>query len=513
MGDTGGSDAASSSSDASPIYGPNGTDGTDGARPVELRFDVAGPTLEPEYVDPSVPPDCERAAREPSSMGCLFYAVDLDQSSGGDLAPFAVVLGNVQTDTPATVTVEVREAQVWQLVTDPVTIDPLDTHAITLPDWHQDGSGVLSGGAYRIRSDVPVSAVQFSPLQGLVTGSSEAALLMPTTSWTSDVMVMGWVTEEESDRAAYFTAIAAADGTPATVTPRVNYLPGAGVPPGPSNVPFRVRLDQGDIVQVTSANSAGNELEFGLSGSTVRSGQEHPIAVFSAHTCASIPVGRGPCSHVQEMISPDHFGQRFVAPRLPIRDPIDPEPTLWQILALKDSTQVTFQGTPGTTGLPPTPVILQSGDVYQAYIGGPTDTSGDLAIESDRPISVAAYMINAANPPASPVGGAAMVQLAPVDRFFPRYVFYVPDGWFYNYVSLTRRTGQSVVLDGIQVPNAAFSPVGGDHEVATLPLLAGPHVLSGLAPFGALVTGIGLMDAYAYLAGSGRPVIANKPEG
>ena len=150
--------------------------GTDGLGTSETKFDLGAPGLSPDYDDPSIPPTCEVAAAEPSSMGCTFFAVDLDQALTAEFEQFAVAVGNVQPDTPATVSVELKEDGIWSVVAGPLAIDPLDAQVITLPDNHREGSGVLVGGAYRIISDVPVSAYQFSPLDGLAGQSSEVSL-------------------------------------------------------------------------------------------------------------------------------------------------------------------------------------------------------------------------------------------------------------------------------------------------------------------------------------------------
>ena len=113
----------------------------------------------------------------------------------------------------------------------------------------------------------------------------------------------------------------------------------------------------------------------------------------------------------------------------------------------------------------------------------------------------------------NPIGGAAMVQLTPLDRFLRRYVLYAPDGWFQTHVTVTRRQGQSIWLDGVLVDDEAFSPVGPNHDVAQVNITAGSHVLTGVEPFGAMVTGVGLADAYSYLAGAGQPVATIDPEG
>lgn len=77
-------------------------------------FDVpAGETDGPN------PGSCEDALELGTTVGCQFFAVDLDQAQFFEGQQFAVVVSNVQTALTAEVVVEEKQAGAWVVSTDP----------------------------------------------------------------------------------------------------------------------------------------------------------------------------------------------------------------------------------------------------------------------------------------------------------------------------------------------------------------------------------------------------------
>jgi hypothetical protein len=150
-----------------------------------------------------------------------------------------------------------------------------------------------------------------------------------------------------------------------------------------------LELDPGDTAQF-SASAAMQEVDQGIAGLEVSAGSEHRVSLFAAHSCAAIPDYQGVCGHIQEQIASRLSGHAFVLPRMPIREPSDPEPTLWQVLAL-DGGFVSFAAAPGTVGLPPAPVYLEAGEVLSIEIGGPSEL-GDASLEATMRVLVAPKM-------------------------------------------------------------------------------------------------------------------------
>ncbi|NJK31334.1 MAG: hypothetical protein HC927_02355, partial [Deltaproteobacteria bacterium] len=119
----------------------------EGRRGAAVDRDFAGVTgrtrrAEPERAvggdeGPIIPETCAQAASGSTTVGCLFYAVDLDQNGGLENDQYAVAVSNVQLDTQATVTVEKKIGGVWQTVAGPQVVAPLDLHAFALTNNNQ----------------------------------------------------------------------------------------------------------------------------------------------------------------------------------------------------------------------------------------------------------------------------------------------------------------------------------------------------------------------------------------
>lgn len=498
----------STGGDSSDSLDTGGSDSADPPDP-EVYFDVG---TQPDGGGgtnvPIIPVHCNQAAAAETTVGCQFFAVDLDQAggigSGTETDQYAVGISNVQNAQSAQVTVERKTNGAWHTIAGPVTIEPLSLHTFELPDLHQDGSGVLSGGAYRLTSDVPVIAYQFSPLVA-ATASSDASMLYPVTSWDTIGHVVQWPTGVGE---SYVTIAAAFDGTQVQVTPSVPTAAGPGVSSGSPANPITLELDEGDVAEIMVA---GGGLD--ISGTVVTSNAGHPIAVFAGHECANIPNAIIACDHVEEQLSGLRlWGTTFLASRVPPRqDP--PEPAAWQIYASEDDTVVEITAPPGVTGLPVTPVVLQRGEKLEFLAGGNTHEPGDFLVQTSRPAAVINYVTGWGNLEGSTQGDPAMVQLSPVEQFLPRYVVLVPSEWPEDYLVLTRPEGSSITLDDELVPDDAFIPAASGYEVARVPVNDGVHSLDGTDPFSVVVVGYGLANSYAYLGGASTGQINPNPAG
>jgi hypothetical protein len=110
-----------------------------------------------------IPETCAQAEQGASTVGCLFYAVDLDMLDSdnpytGD--PFeemqyGVAVSNVQLSSSANVTVYQGSASGWTEIAW-ATVNAMDLEVFELPEYHQEESGLLEGGSYKIVSDVPI---------------------------------------------------------------------------------------------------------------------------------------------------------------------------------------------------------------------------------------------------------------------------------------------------------------------------------------------------------------------
>src|SRR5690606_15744473 len=123
LGCGGSSDGRGTGSEGGVLTGASGTDSgvaTDsttadsgptsgqGSGPI---FDVGIATDVPEMTGPVIPETCDQADEGKSSVGCVFYAVDLDSSSDG--LQYAVVTANVQQTVTANVSVQTKDGGAW----------------------------------------------------------------------------------------------------------------------------------------------------------------------------------------------------------------------------------------------------------------------------------------------------------------------------------------------------------------------------------------------------------------
>ena len=105
-------------------------------------------------IGPVIPETCAQANDGESTVGCVFYAVDLDQFNSSENDQYAIAVSNVQLDGDVDVVVEQKMGGAWQTVAGPESVASLALHTFTLPDHHQQGSGVMEGGTYRVEVTV-----------------------------------------------------------------------------------------------------------------------------------------------------------------------------------------------------------------------------------------------------------------------------------------------------------------------------------------------------------------------
>jgi hypothetical protein len=502
-GSSGGSGGATS--DAT---GPQDT-GTD------PKFDLGGqPMPDLGMMDgPIIPTTCAEAASGKSTVGCKFFAVDMDAHDMVETSQYAVGVANVQLAGMANVTIEVKENGVWSPIAGPQAIGSLQLFTFNLPDRHQDDTGLRVGGAYRVTSDVPVVAYQFNPVDGATSFLSDAAMLYPVASLDTVNHVTAWKSMMDNTggfQHSYATVIATVDGTMVTVDPKVPTAAGAGVPQGAPGAPFTIPMAEGDVLNV-----AVQSIPSSMTGTKINSNPDHPIAVFAGQECALIPESVCCCDHMEEQLAGVRlWGKSFIAARMPIRNGGAPEQNLWQVYAAENGTTVTINADPGVTGIPAPQFVLNQGEVSEFYVSGPVGEEGDFEVIADKPIAVYGYMVGAENF-GSAIGDPAMVAMAPSEQFLPRYVVLVPGTWTTDIAVVTRPVGAQILLDGAAIPDTSFNPVAASgFEVARVPVADGVHVFDGgLDPFSVIIVGYDMYDSYAYLGGTGTGKINPNPPG
>jgi hypothetical protein len=364
---------------------------------------------------------------------------------------------------------------------------------------------------YRVSSNVPIVAYQFSPEVGLEYNESrflmkaDASVLFPTHVWGTEYIVATmrplcgtFACGPDSETFAQITADtdgtmievdvttatqASVEGTVTSST--VTEDPVAAVAAGEQ---LRVTLDAGDLLQLTALGD--------LTGTKITASQ--PVQLLSGNVGVRLDdrftaLGDG---HLHEAMLPaSSWGRSYVA--VP-----PPHPTRSEVLSY-DLRIVAGQSAATVTLDPP------MGGPLSIPPRGSHDLRGlttPVRITSDQPI-LALAMSSPSDVPVGDgieqvVGAASMVALPPIEQWREAYGFSVPPSFDYAHViAIVPMTG-SVTVDGMTVTGA--TPIGttglGYLHIA-ITASSPAHSASGTAPFALLVYGQADGSSYWYAAG------------
>lgn len=442
---------------------------------------------------------CADAEHGDSVQGCLFYGTDIDNVTSDDDQTTTVLLAN-PGETMAIVDLELREAlQPWNIA-DWTIIEANSAASFVLPDRHLEGGGLGAGKAFRIVSDVPISATLIESDDRFESSrSTGGTVLVPAHALRGSYMVMTYpqlptpqinATPGSRRGAGQVVIVATDDDT--TVTFRTSLSAFVGQEGGaPSTAPgqsFNLLLHDGDIYQIYSSADADD-----LSGSVITATK--PIAVFSGNI--STMYGRAnegvhsPDLAVEQMIPIPAWSLSYVAARLgPQEGTCDSifggNSALWRILAAQDNTQVSFATPPGVGGLPPA-LTLNAGRAFELVVS----SAGSFIIKGDKPIMVTQAM---------DCEGTLSPGVA-TDPLLKDYLFALPANFDHEAV-IVRREQTPVSLDGRLINESLFVPAGANFEVARVhipPCVGSPdrclHRLTG--EFGLTLRGMDVVCGYA----------------
>lgn len=450
---------------------------------------------------------------EVSNQGCMFWAVDLpnsrEQAPGGvaQSQQFAVVVANNSSETPALV--EVYRGGSNELV-DSMEVGPEQTHTFALPEASIDSVQSSDDGvAYRVESDLPITAYQFNPLDNAnKVYSNDATILFPDHVLTREYAA---VTENATKASGTFVSVVATrDGTEVEIFPTTDLVI-AGPPVA--------TLDAGEVFTVVSElTTQGPAAGGNLSGSRIVASE--PVAVFSGSVSAPvIPQGGGYeggsrvccADHMEHQMMPlETWGHAYTvatpAPAYYSRDP-----ARYRIVGAFDGTQLSYSPAPP----PGAPAGIGPGETVTFE----TDQSFSVTSQdADHPFSITQFLPSGDTTESifddDKAGDPAMIVLPPAAQFETKYVFAVPSFYAKNFVSVIAPQGAILQLDGAGV-GGTFSPLGSlegtDYVYAHVPVAEGPHVLTADVPVGIVVAGYDVEVSYGYAGGSGFEVIAPPP--
>jgi hypothetical protein len=267
---------------------------------------------------------CTVVAKNESSLGCDFWAVDMPNIPPRNNYPYAVALSNPSFKAAAHIKVYDRnndgqEQQVASGVIDPrkAKVFPIAGAKDDVKGFYDTDAGFLltgiaRGRAFRISSDVPIVATQFNPVgAGDEVFSTDASLLLPTHTLGKSYYHLAW--DLGFGVGSTMIIVATADNTIVTVTPSVSSPAGTnGMPALVAGQPKQLPpLGRYDYVQV-----AVKDLD--LTSTKITANAE--VAVFGGHSCARVPNATvGDCDHIEEQIFPIDTWGRTSWPAAPPR--------------------------------------------------------------------------------------------------------------------------------------------------------------------------------------------------
>ncbi len=433
---------------------------------------------------------CSAASLGLSYIGCDYYPTVLQQHDDYNTDPphkYAVAVANT-ADKAATVTIT-RGANMVAMQ----MVAANSVQLITLP-WvneltkGQGPSAVVKDGAYRLRSDNPVTVYQYNPLAATTT--NDASVLLPVNTWTGNYLVAAWPFWPGFNYPGFYAVVARQDGTKVTITPSAtgkSVKAGGGIAADGTGV---VMLDEGDVLEVM--NSAGD-----LTGTLVAA--DKPVQVFGGHECTNVPLNVTACDHLEESMFPiETLAKEYlVVPPVQVPNDAAEKAQVVRVIASEDATTLTFD--------PDQPVnkfLAKAGDFVEI-----PSTVAKFLVTADKKILVAQYMVGQDG--GFGTSDPAMLVAVNPQQWRKSYLVHAPTSWVANYLDLMAKTGAAVQVDGVAV--AGWKVIGNTGYSYTHVKLSnagnGNHSITADMGVGVGVYGVQSYGSYWYPGGLDLDVI------
>lgn len=504
----------------------------------ETRLKTCEPSAGEHCSSRGCRPLCAEAEKERSYIGCEYWPVTTLNDELDERFAFAVVVAN-----PQLVTAQIRIEREDEVILK-ASVPPGEVESFILP-WVVDlrgartdsalsvPSSLVSNGAYRLESDVPITVYQFNPLRyeqdDAFSFTNDASLLLPSSTLTGSYIAMsrGTMFVEtslensvvRSHNPGFVAIVATEDNTEINFTSRAytEATPDGEIPALIPGGTATFLLNRGDVAQITSARpelcpvapfeeqvAAGTGsvvyrycdvgAEYDLTGSLIQANA--PVEVVGGHGCAFVPYNRFACDHLEEVLFPvEAWGDAVI---VSATAPVQNEPNLVRIVAAEHNTSVRFE-----PAIVPS-FTLEQGEFEEFVI------ESHVRVIASGPISVAQYLVGqnyeGANAVGADAGDPSMSLAIPETQFRNSYDVLAPSTYDRNMINVTVRSGAEVLLDGDPITN--FSPVGtSEWQVARIQLTPGAHHLESSTLFGVVVYGFGRFTSYMVPGGLDlRPV-------
>ena len=462
---------------------------------------------------------CDINSKSASYIGCEYWAVDLDNAIDAGVydaagQPYAVVLSNTREDVSANVEIYTYESA-YAAIPAPILsfeIPARELRKIYLPNACYDNGHhcaaayavngtTITPSAYYIKSDLPITAAQFNPLDNMDVFSNDASLLLPVSALGRRYMVMTRKQHYDTLR-AFMTVVAVEAGqTQVTVKSACKTVEGVDVN-GNKIYPMKKGdtqifvLNQYDVLNIET-DGKGED----LTGSEITADQL--ISVFAGSEATSVPeTDPVTCcaDHLEQQLYPiQAWGRKYNAVRT---RPRRLEREAWRILSRVDGTVV--KTVPNL--FQEESVTLNAGKWIDLL------TTESFEIEATSPVLVGQFMTGEHDPhePDTPkpsagaagIGDPTYILGVPVEQYRKEYSFLVPSKYAKNYITVVAPAGTNVILDGSALPLGDFFEFGsGEYTGLYREMTEGRHYLSADQPVGLFVYGIDDAVSYGYPAG------------
>ncbi len=462
---------------------------------------------------------CQVAANNKQSVGCEYYATDMD--SYQPMYCFAAFVANTW-NTPAQISVSYQGTplaieQFARIPSgsgqglsyqpyDPINGLPAGEVVILFLSGNSgnppncpsvSSTAVPSAGlnkstgivpSFNIQSDVPVVAYQINPYGGGSVAVTGASLLIPTSAWDTNYVAVNAYSLDPGLSSAHpsLNIVAAHDGTTVTMVPVAAVSGGGGIPAAAANTQMTFALSKGQNAQISQQGE--------LTGSIIQA--DKPIGLMAGHQCMRTPLGVAYCDHGEQMIPPvPALGSEYVGV---MYRPRSGEPAIWRLVGAVNGTQLTWE--PNVGG----PTTLNQGQIAEVITGTPFVVKSQ---DDEHPFMLFSYMAGSQWSQMQDKGGYGDVDFVisvPPQQYMQQYVFFADPTYPETNLVLVRSklgdTFKDVNLDCAGIVGG-WQAVG-DYEWARVDLITGDfnpvggcstgrHEIKSEAPFGLWVWGWG----------------------
>jgi IgGFc binding protein len=459
---------------------------------------------------------CQAAVTSKQSVGCEYYATDMDQESTG--LCFAAFVANtwnaaahIQVDFAGsslpvatfaripsgagpTLTYGAYDA-VAGLAPGEVAIlflAGLTTGTVPCPAPAATGTGgqIFAasdiGSAFHITTDVPVVAYEINPYGGGSAAVTGASLLLPTSAWDRNYVA---VTVSEYDlHGPSMNIIAAEDATEVVMLPKAAIAGGGQLPAGPANQPYTFTLNAGQQAQFSQLAD--------LTGSIIQTSK--PVGFMAGQPCMRAPFGVDYCDHGEQMIPPIRaLGSEYVG--VMFRPRVTGDEAIWRVVGVVDGTELTYSSDVGG------PAALTLGQAVDFTTDQPFQVQSQ---DATHPFMLFTYMSGSQWDQLSDLGGYGdpdFVISVPPQQYLSSYVFFTDPTYPETNLVLVRALNAGKTFDDVTLDCAGvltgWQPVG-DYEWTRIDLIrhdfmnqgncsTGRHQITSKSPFGLWVWGWG----------------------